>query len=184
MAIRGTVKTTSVDHGEKALRLRIAELAKSPEGSHVDVGILEQSGEHKGGQGVSVVDVAVWAEFGTRTEPERAFMRTAAAELMPIMTELGAKMLEAYLTGKVTLDQALDRLGLKAQSVIKLTIRDFKDPPNAVSTILAKARKEGRAKIKDANAKGQGLEALDAYNNPLVDTGQLMNSVQYVKVKA
>lgn len=186
---RGSATTKEIDRGETKVRQAIAELSKTPGGPHVKVGILASSGAHKdedgGTSGVSVVDVAVWNEFGTDKAPERPFMRTAAKELTPIMAELGGKALSMLILGKVTLDKALDLLGLKAQAVIKRTITNWETPPNAPATILKKARKTGREKIAAAGAKGKAAEAaaLAAYNNPLQDTNQMLNSVQYEKVK-
>jgi hypothetical protein len=179
----GTAKTTEIDRGEKEIRRRIAELAKTPGGPYVKAGILADAGAHKDADGLTVAEIAIFNEFGTPTIPERGFMRAAAVELTPIMKALGARMLSAYISGKLTLDQALDTMGLKAVAVIKRTIRDWEDPPNAPSTIRAKARKTGRAKLAKAKSKGGEAELLSQYNNPLEDTGQLRNSVQHEKVK-
>ncbi len=183
MGIKGTARTTVKDLGEARIRASIEEL-KRANGPHVKAGILEEAGAHDGGDGLTVADVAVFNEFGTNRIPERAFMRTSAAELMPRMV-LGARLLSAYIAGTTTLDEALDKLGMVAVAAIKRTIRDWTTPPNAPSTIRAKARATGRAKIDRAAAKGEeaGAEALAAYDNPLEDTGQLRNSVDYVKVK-
>lgn len=181
---KGTAKTVSKDLGESRVRAAIAELKRTPEGPHVKAGVLEAAGAHKDGEGLTVADVAVFNEFGTATIPERGFMRAAAAELVPVIGDMGPKLLSKFIEGTITLDAALDRIGLKAVSVIKRTIRDWTDPPNAPSTIRAKARKSGRLKIDAAAGKGQEAEALAAFNNPLEDTGQLRNSIDYVKVKA
>lgn len=183
MAKSGAVKTTSRDLGEARIRAAIAEMKRTPQGPHVKAGVLESAGEHKDAEGLTVADVAVFNEFGTETIPERGFMRKAAAELVPIISELGPKLLAKYIEGKTTMDAALDVIGLKAVTVIKRTIRDWTSPPNAPSTIRAKARKAGRLKIAAAKGKGAEAEALAAYNNPLEDTGQLRNSIDYVKVK-
>lgn len=181
-----TVKTVSRDLGEARIRRQIEELKGSARGPHVNVGVLEEAGKHDGGEGLTVADVAVFNEFGTSRAPERAFMRTTAKSITPKMIALGKSLLSAYIAGKVTLDAALDRMGLTVQAAIKRTIRDWEEPPNAESTIRAKARKSGRIKLAAAKAKGSKAEAaaLAGYNNPLEDTGQLRNSIDYVKVKA
>ncbi len=182
----------SRDLGEARIKRQIEELKRTPEGPHVNVGVLEEAGKADGGDGLTVADVAVFNEFGTRTIPERAFMRTTAEALMPKMAALGSSLLSAYIAGKVTIDQALDRMGLTMQAAIKRTIRDWETPPNAPSTILAKARATGRAKIESQakrlrkageNSDAAKAAALSQFNNPLVDTGQLLNSIDYVKVK-
>lgn len=181
-----TVKTVSRDLGEARIRRQIEELKGVARGPHVNVGVLEEAGNHDGGDGLTVADVAVFNEFGTSRSPERAFMRTTAKSITTKMIALGQSLLSSYIAGKVTLDAALDRMGLTVQAAIKRTIRDWEEPPNAESTIRAKARKTGREKIDRAANKGREAElvALAKYNNPLEDTGQLRNSIDYVKVKA
>jgi hypothetical protein len=159
------VTTQRYDLGEDRIRRTIAEMKKTPGGPHVQVGFLDASKQHDeatktAGKPVTVVEVALANEFGTDRAPERPFMRTSAKELAPKMRELGAKLLAAVIAGRMTVDQALDRLGLTAQTAIKKTIDDWEIPPNAPATIAKKGA-----------------------NNPLVDTGQMRNSVQYVKIK-
>lgn len=159
------VTTQRYDLGEDRIRRTIAEMKKTPGGPHVQVGFLDASKLHDQasettGKPVTVVEVALANEFGTDTIPERPFMRTSAKELAPRMKALGAQLIAAVIAGRMTVDQALDRLGLTAQTAIKKTIDDWKIPPNSPSTIARKGA-----------------------DNPLVDTGQMRNSVQYVKVK-
>lgn len=154
------VTTTKTDMGEGRIRNLVAELGDTPGGAHVEVGFLDASKVHDGGGGQTIVEIALANEFGTDRIPERAFMRTSAKELTPRARELAAKLLAAAIAGTITIDQALDRLGLFIQTGIKRTIDDWEIPPNAPSTIARKGA-----------------------NNPLVDTGQMRNSVQYVKVR-
>ncbi len=182
MARKGFAKTVDRDLGAAKVRSAIVELKAEP---YVKVGILDSAGEHKDADGLTVVDVAIFNEFGTSRAPERPFLRTSAAELMPIISRLHEKLLAAIVLGKTTVDKGLDLVGLTAQAHIKRVIRDWTTPPNAPSTILAKARKSGRKKLAAARGAGpkEYAAALAAYDNPLQDTDQMLNSVDYIKAR-
>lgn len=112
--------------------------------------------------GTPLIDVAVYNNYGTFNEdgsvhiPARPFMDIggfkASLEIKPLVKMLAKKVLE----GKTTLHVAANILGAKAAAIMKNTIRDLDEPPNAPATV---------AKKKSAN--------------PLVDTGLLMQSVTW-----
>src|SRR5690606_16993462 len=140
----------------------IQEMKLSAGGPHVKVGFLEGGAgdkPHEESDDLTVAQVAVVNEFGLGNAPERPFMRTTAKALLPKMARLSSKLLSAVIAGKGTIDQALDVMGLTAQKDLKKAIVDWKEPPNAPATIRAKGA-----------------------NNPLIDTSQMVNSVQYEKV--
>jgi hypothetical protein len=155
------MKTTIKDKGHNALRAEIAKMAKTSGGPHVKVGILETAGTHEGEGGLTVADVAVFNEFGTPTIPERPFLRDTADAIRPEMNSLADKILDRIMRGKSTIDEGLDIMGLKVQSAIKAAITNWKTPPNAPSTIAKKG-----------------------VDNPLVDTGQMRNSIEFQKIVA
>ena len=160
MASRG--KTKVIDKGYNALRNKIAQMAASPGGAHVKVGfIADGAGSEDHGDGLTVTQVAVFNEFGTSTAPERAALRTTADEIKPSMATLADRMLDKIVQGKSTVKQALEIMGLKAQAAIREAINNWTTPPNAPSTIRQKGA-----------------------NNPLVDTGQMRNSVEFESVCA
>lgn len=184
---KGYSKTTERDLGEKHVRKILKQLHAVPEGPHVKVGILKSAGQHEETPGVTVAQIGLWNEFGTdgpRPIPERPFMRTSAEELQPIMRKFSEVMLTAVVTQKISLDTALDRMGIMVKAHIQKKIRDWKTPPNSYSTIIRKARKAGRKKIRAGFGRSveDGIAALAQYNNPLVDTAQMLNSITYKKV--
>lgn len=185
--IRGYSKTVERDLGEKNIRKIVKRMQAVPNGPHVKVGILDDAGMHDESTGVTVAQIALWNEFGTDGPypiPERPFLRTSAEELRPIMARFSEFLLNAVISEKITLDNALDRLGNLAKSHIQKKIRDWKNPPNSYATIIRKARKAGRKRIFSAFNKSDadGMAMLAQYNNPLVDTGQMVNSITYQKV--
>ena len=185
----GKVSVKITDKATRELNLKkmleeMGRAATSP-GPHIKAGILADSGAHRESDGLTVVNIAVFNEFGTDTIPERPFMRTSAEIIKPEFNKLCVFLLGRLIDGSLSVDNALDRLGLLAQKTIKKTIVDFDDPPNAPSTIYRKARKAGRKKINAAfnRSINYGYEVMALYDNPLIDTGQMKESVTYEKVK-
>ena len=66
------------------------------------------------------------------------------------------QLLRKVREGKIKLDVAANMVGAKAAAIMKNTIRDLDEPPNAPATIAKKKS-----------------------SNPLVDTGLLMQSVPW-----
>jgi hypothetical protein len=137
-----------VDHGAKALqsRLRAQQTA-------VEVGIIgAKAGEEKGA-GITVSDVAMWAEYGLG-QPQRSWLRGWIEENQ---SELGALMRResvAIAKGQSTKPRSLARIGLWIQGGIQQRIANGIAPENAPSTI---------------DRKGS--------STPLIDTGQLRSSI-------
>ena len=102
------------------------------------------------------IDKAMWNEFGTAHIPERPFLRNAmrnnTAAYRNAMRMVAAKILR----GETTLAIVLAKLGQQASDDVKAEITALSDPPNAPATI---ARKES--------------------SNPLIDTGEMRNSVTW-----
>ena len=75
---RSRVKTKDIDHGYKRILRELKKLEKKP---HVKVGFpieRKKTGEPKeGNEFVTVLDVAIWHEFGTVGLPERSFVRSS-----------------------------------------------------------------------------------------------------------
>lgn len=130
---------------------------------YVDVGVL--GGEHKpeesGGQPISNIGLARIHEYGTATIPERSFIRSTLFENRPMIVELIKEMKTKIYSGKMTVDKALDIIGLQLQTLIRGKIQDGDPawPPNTDETI----KRKGSSK-------------------PLIDTGQLLKSITYKKV--
>lgn len=124
-------------------------------GRSVRVGIWDES---TGEGGTSVLDYAIYNEFGTSRIPARPFMATTYdnfnAKTVKFVDFLSGKIID----GKITPDHALKVLGEEYQKNIQKTIRDAKSwaEPNADSTI-----------------------AIKGSSSPLIDTGRMINSVKY-----
>jgi len=106
--------------------------------------------------GESVAQVAGWNVYGTATIPKRDFMGMAEG---PIKQSTSA-VFSAIDSGKLNesaVTSLLNAAGNVAVSEIKKAIVDLDDPPNAESKIAKKG-----------------------FNNPLIETGLMLQSVTYV----
>jgi hypothetical protein len=105
--------------------------------------------------GTPVALVAAANEFGDpgQNRPPRAFFRIMLAEKAPGWGVKFGKILKA--TG-YNLDQSLGLMGEMVKGELQQSIRDFVAPELAESTIAAKG-----------------------FDKPLIDTGHMLNSVDY-----
>lgn len=126
--------------------------------SYVKVGVLGEGPKNRPRDaGPSNVELAIWHEYGTRTAPERSFLRsTMKRNAVAYATFLGANI-HLVIQQKRKLEQLLNALGAKAAADVKNTIRLGIPPPNSPETI----RRKGSSK-------------------PLIDTGQLVNSITWI----
>ena len=169
------------------------------------VGVLKGTGEHTGdgagfakalglasigGKKPTVAEVAWFNEYGTKSIPARPFLRTAINRHHKKYTDLIASGLIMYLTGKISREKIQAKLGLTAQSDVKKEITDWTSPPNSIMTQVIKGSKLSQAKTKSLIRKSLGKtkkqmpdeeigEATYLVNNPLIDTGQLRNSIHW-----
>lgn len=106
--------------------------------------------------GVSVAEYAAKNEFGTKTIPQRSFIRTAFDENIDRIESVTAKQYGEVIDGKKTLKDALGIIGQVVIGLIQRKIRAIIFPPNSRETIARKGS-----------------------SKPLIDFGQMMKSVTY-----
>lgn len=131
--IRTTVKNQVVV--DKFLQ----ELAKA-RNSYVTIGVHEDAGEYPDAD-VSVVEVALWNEFGTRYSPERAWMRTTMDENEGQLNRWREELIGKMMGEGWSVEKALDAMGFRIMTLLQNKIKSNMPPPNAQSTIDAKAKK-------------------------------------------
>lgn len=117
---------------------------------YVDVGVM---GDESYEDGVTVVDVARWAEFGLG-QPQRSWLRATVDMNRAKINDRIRKEMKAVFQGKRSMRQALDRVGLYVVGLIQQRIADGIEPANAESTVAQKGS-----------------------SKPLIDTGQLRGSI-------
>ena len=109
-------------------------------------------------EGTSVVDYAMYNEFGTSRIPARPFMSTTYDRYKDTLDKFTHFLVGRMIDGKLTDDTVLKNIGAKYQSWVQETIRDAVNwaEPNAESTI-----------------------AMKGSSSPLIDQGRMVQSVRY-----
>ena len=104
----------------------------------------------------SIIQVAIWNNYGVEGNPGRPFMDLASKTMQTtykdMMRQLGPKLMK----GEASIEKVLDVIGLKAEDDVRKAIMDGDWSPNSPATI---ARKKS--------------------NRPLVDTGTMRNRVTH-----
>lgn len=134
------VKVSVTEKGKKEYQDFLGRF-KNVKGSYVSVGVQEGAGSYP--NGVSVVEVALWNEFGTRYAPERSFMRSSIDENVGLINQWREEVLESVTTGKITVPRALEILGFRVKTLIENKIGSNVPPPNAPS-VVEKKQREGK----------------------------------------
>lgn len=116
--------------------------------------------------GSANVDKAVYNEFGTRGGasgggwggpiPERPFMRNTMRNKKNSYRDQLRRAAKMIVEGKISLQVVMSRLGIQAQNDIRDEITSLTSPPNSPVTI-----------------------ALKGSSKPLIDTGEMRQSVTY-----
>ena len=120
----------------------------------VDSGIID-AGEHPSGD-ATVAQIGFWNEFGTTRIPERSFMRSTIKDKKKDIVALQKGLLKKIVKGDMEVETGLGLVGEKMSDFIRQKIVDISSPPNTPFTISKKGS-----------------------SNPLIDTGQLKNSIIY-----
>ena len=139
----------------RKLKSRLAMLGRKD--ASVKVGVLEGSGEHDGG--FSMVELAAVHEFGSPANniPSRSFIRATFVNNREEAARVLQRLAKGIVTNKLEVDQALGVLGLWGANAVKRYITSGKVvPPLKPATIARKGS-----------------------SKPLVDTGQLVNSITW-----
>lgn len=105
------------------------------------------------------IDIGTIHEYGLGV-PERSFIRATIDEHAERYTKQAKELLGRVLDGKLSADDALALLGEVVKRDIIQRINEGIDPPNAPATIAEKGS-----------------------SKPLIDTGSLKQSIDYVVLK-
>ncbi len=144
------------DRGWKRLR---RELDRSKSGRHVRVGIQgSEALERHAGSDYTNAQVASVHEFGSADGhmPERSFIRATIDDNAKEIKALGKQLWMGVIDGKLSVTQSLEILGQKVVAMVRKRIRSRIAPPLDPATVAR---------------KGSSV--------PLIDTGQLVQSITY-----
>lgn len=146
--------------------LGILEQLGKAETAYVKVGFQfgsvtksQRKGTRKKKPGLSMPEIAAQNEYGTSRIPARPFMSTAVDANRGTINGYIKKQYGLILDGKTTVNKALGLIGQLMTGLIQKRIRQIVYPPNAPSTIARKGS-----------------------SKPLIDFGQMVQSVRYVVV--
>jgi len=107
----------------------------------------------------SMVDIAFKNEFGTNGPPRipaRSFVRSTYDENLQRLIKIQNAEFDKIVAGKTTVYKSLSAQGIWMQNKIQTKITTLKTPPNSPRTI-----------------------AIKGSSNPLIDFGQLRDSISY-----
>jgi len=144
-----SVEVKLIDHGFD----NIIRQALKLDGKGVKVGIRRGKGSH---DGTDMLDIAVYNHFGTATIPARPFVSDCAEKNAGQIQEAQKRLVYRVYQGGLSADGVLAELGAWYVNVQKGHILHGGWTPNAPATIKRKGS-----------------------NRPLVDTGQLVNTVDW-----
>lgn len=133
---------------------RFEKMLKELAGKQVRIGF--QRGEATEEDGTDVCDVAAWNELGTVNMPSRPFLRKSVDENEQKINNF-LKSQKRSLLGGASADQILKEIGIFQKDLIQEKITEGSYEPNAPSTVAKKGS-----------------------NKPLIDTGRMRQSVNYV----
>jgi hypothetical protein len=150
-----TVKRTTKGPGLQGAQKELNKLLD------IKVGVLSGTGEHTNADsGQTLAEIAFWNEFGTKWAPARPFLRVTIRENRHLFKRMVKRLYGLIIKGKMRHDQAQKILGAKAAALVQKKIVQLQSPPNAPRTVELKGS-----------------------TNPLVDTGELKNSISWEVVK-
>ena len=112
--------------------------------------------------GESVVVVAARNNFGVPEEniPRRPFMELSSKPAQKVASKLTKKLFPQLTKGTMSIETIADLIGIAVAPIFKRTAVELRTPPNSPRTIAKKKS-----------------------DNPLVDTGLLVQSITYEVVK-
>lgn len=149
----------------------VTERVNSLDRAHVKVGVLQSQGGnqiHDPESGLTMTEIAAIHEFGSPAAgiPERSFIRSTfnvvrAADLQALVRRLAKQVVHAQMP----ITQALGILGQWGAAAVKNTIRTKR-------TIGPEPQE-----LKPATIAAKGS------STPLVDTGRLLNTINYEVVE-
>lgn len=142
----------------------LKQLAKSLARHELQVGVIS-SAQYENGESVAMV--ARVQEYGTNKIPPRPFMRPAIHKNLNAWREIYAQNVTKALQSGNT-RQPLELVGLQAVGDIKRGIKAVTNPPLKPATIANR--------LRGKNTKGANMTTA---TKPLIDTGLLLNSINY-----
>jgi hypothetical protein len=171
MASKVTTKTIGKD-----FQKRFLQVLEECEDCWVTIGVHDDTGRYPGANAPSVVQVALFMEFGTpgakHPSPARSFLRSSIQESEALIVKWRDTAIENMVLKKWPVEKGLEQLGYLIRELIRNKIKSNIAPVNAAWTLRNKVAR-GSAPAK-AGIEGSGVGA-----RTLIDTGLLLDSIGY-----
>lgn len=125
-------------------------------------------------------------EFGSPINniPARPFLHTGIEDAESEIAGQLKKAADSALDGKyAAMNAGFNKAGLVAQNSVKAKINSGDFAPLADSTLAGRARRggsRGKAAADELASRREGNAPSNAQIKPLIDTGQLRNSITYI----
>lgn len=161
--------TVEVQDNDRLYRQILGEVAKLRHAS-VTIGVHQSAGVHGDGP-ETVAQIAATHEFGSAAQriPERSFLRsTVDGNPKPMME--AQKAAGEVCRGKLSAQHCVERIGVVTRDAVKETILSKIPPPLSPATVQRRLEK---------GKHGGGLASKADATTPLVDSGQLIASIQF-----
>lgn len=142
---------------------KIFKEIKYLEEHNVEIGILAVD-KNKKNKKTTILEYAIYNEFGTKNIPARPFMRTTIDKNYNLIKKIREEQFNRVLKNEISAKQALMILGETVRGMVIETILDAKSwaVKNNPKTIRRKTNRIGRY-----------------YDNPLQDSGFLVTHIRY-----
>lgn len=166
MPLFGAKSKTRVQIDSKALA-SLRKLNLSAQNCSLSVGVHDDAGTYEdapesGGKPVSVAQVALWSEYGTSRSPARPFFYPTLKDREQAIASLQAKCMAAIYAKKMTLMQALSKIGFLVQVAFQ----------NAIKSNIGPALSEGYLARRQQQYPGAG-------SRTLIRSGLLLRSIRF-----
>lgn len=140
MIVKSRVKTT-VKNGEMVEKF--LKNIKGAKKSYVTIGVHSDAGHYSEGKSPpEVYEVALWMEFGTKTVPERSFLRSTIDENGNLLRRWRDEMVLNILTKGWTLEKALTAMGFRIQILVQNKIKN-RIAPELSQASLRRRKRDG-----------------------------------------
>lgn len=125
------------DNGAEALLRTLHDFGRRGDKRRLDVGVVGRDAAKEESPGVTVADVATWAEYGLG-QPQRSWLRGWIDENEAEIDKRIGIELRKVIEGKQDPRRAMLRIGVWMVGEIQTRIANGIQPPNAASTIARK----------------------------------------------
>lgn len=143
------------------------------------VGIQGSKIERKDDE-IDNVKIGFLNEFGFEHIPERSFLRSTLTRNGKKYQLMGIKLIKLHVGKNLNVKTILGKLGSQVSSDVRRTIQQSIPPPLSAMTLKRRAKKSKYLQGRKRKGKKITQEEISTNHIPLIDTGQLLGSIEYV----